>query len=405
VSQPEPEGFHFTSESVTEGHPDKIADQISDAILDAALTEYPASRVAVETLLTTGLVVIAGEITTEAHLDFADIARATICDIGYDSGDIGYDGHAVGVITALDRQSPDIAQGVERSHETRGRAATEDLYDQVGAGDQGMMFGYATNETPELMPAPIALAHRLARRLAEVRKSGVLPYLRPDGKTQVTVRYDGDGRPVAVEKVLISTQHQDGAEDKLADALWTEVVTEVLPADLYDARQLRDDFYVNPTGRFVVGGPVGDTGLTGRKIIVDTYGGAARHGGGALSGKDPSKVDRSAAYAARYVAKNVVAAGLADRAELQVAYAIGMARPLSLHIDTFGTERIPRPAILDLVRRNFDLRPAALRDHLRLQRPIYLPTAAYGHFGRAEPDFTWERTDVADRLREQAGLS
>jgi S-adenosylmethionine synthetase len=405
VSQPEPEGFHFTSESVTEGHPDKVADQISDAILDAALTEYPASRVAVETLLTTGLVVIAGEITTEAHLDFADIARATICDIGYDSGDIGYDGHAVGVITALDRQSPDIAQGVARSHETRGRAATEDAYDQVGAGDQGMMFGYATNETPELMPAPIALAHRLARRLAEVRKSGVLPYLRPDGKTQVTVRYDGDGRPVAVEKVLISTQHQDGAEDKLPDALWTEVVTEVLPADLYDARQLRDDFYVNPTGRFVVGGPVGDTGLTGRKIIVDTYGGAARHGGGALSGKDPSKVDRSAAYAARYVAKNVVAAGLADRAELQVAYAIGMARPLSLHIDTFGTERIPRPAILDLVRQNFDLRPAALRDHLRLQRPIYRPTAAYGHFGRAEPDFTWERTDVADRLREQAGLS
>jgi S-adenosylmethionine synthetase len=405
VSQPEPEGFHFTSESVTEGHPDKVADQISDAILDAALTEYPASRVAVETLLTTGLVVIAGEITTEAHLDFADIARATICDIGYDSGDIGYDGHAVGVITALDRQSPDIAQGVERSHETRGSEATEDAYDQVGAGDQGMMFGYATSETPELMPAPIALAHRLARRLAEVRKSGVLPYLRPDGKTQVTVRYDGDGRPAAIEKVLISTQHQEGAEDKLPDALWTEVVTEVLPGDLYDARQLRDDFYVNPTGRFVVGGPVGDTGLTGRKIIVDTYGGAARHGGGALSGKDPSKVDRSAAYAARYVAKNVVAAGLADRAELQVAYAIGMARPLSLHIDTFGTEHIPRPAILDLVRQNFDLRPAALRDHLRLQRPIYRPTAAYGHFGRDEPDFTWERTDVADRLREQAGLT
>jgi S-adenosylmethionine synthetase len=405
VSQPEPDGFHFTSESVTEGHPDKVADQISDAILDAALTEYPASRVAVETLLTTGLVVIAGEITTEAHLDFADIARATICDIGYDSGDIGYDGHSVGVITALDRQSPDIAQGVERSHETRGREATKDAYDQVGAGDQGMMFGYATSETPELMPAPIALAHRLARRLAEVRKSGVLPYLRPDGKTQVTVRYDGDGRPVAVEKVLISTQHQEGAEDKLPDALWTEVVTEVLPADLYDARQLRDGFYVNPTGRFVVGGPAGDTGLTGRKIIVDTYGGAARHGGGALSGKDPSKVDRSAAYAARYVAKNVVAAGLADRAELQVAYAIGMARPLSLHIDTFGTERIPRSAILDLVRQNFDLRPAALRDHLRLQRPIYRPTAAYGHFGRDEPDFTWERTDVADRLREQAGLT
>jgi len=268
-----------------------------------------------------------------------------------------------------------------------------------------MMFGYATNETPELMPAPIALAHRLARRLAETRKSGVLPYLRPDGKTQVTVRYDGDGKPVAVEKVLISAQHADGAEDKLPDALWTEVVTEVLPADLYDPAELRRSFYVNPTGRFVVGGPCGDTGLTGRKIIVDTYGGSARHGGGALSGKDPSKVDRSAAYGARYVAKNIVAAGLADRAELQVAYAIGMARPLSLHVDTFGTERIPRPAILELVRQNFDLRPAALRDDLDLLRPIYRPTAAYGHFGRDEPGFTWERTDKAGRLREQAGLA
>jgi S-adenosylmethionine synthetase len=405
VSEPDQDGFHFTSESVTEGHPDKIADQISDAILDAALAEYPASRVAVETLVTTGLVVIAGEITTDARIDFADIARATICDIGYDSGELGYDGHAVGVMTALDRQSPDIAQGVERSHETRDGGRGTDDYDLVGAGDQGMMFGYATNETPELMPAPIALAHRLARRLAEARKSGLLPDLRPDGKTQVTVRYDGDGRPAAVEKVLISTQHRDGAEDKLPDALWTEVVTPVLPADLYDAQELRRNFYVNPTGRFVVGGPCGDTGLTGRKIIVDTYGGSARHGGGALSGKDPSKVDRSAAYGARYVAKNIVAAGLADRAEVQVAYAIGMARPLSLLVDTFGTERIPRREITALVQQNFDLRPAALRDNLRLQRPIYLATAAYGHFGRDEADFTWERTDLADRLRDQAGLA
>jgi S-adenosylmethionine synthetase len=405
VSKDSQDGYLFTSESVTEGHPDKVADQISDAILDAVLSEYPTSRVAVETLVTTGLVVIAGELTTEARIDFADVARATICGIGYDSGELGYDGHAVGVLTALDRQSPDIAQGVDRSHETRGGDAAADSYDEVGAGDQGMMFGYATNETPELMPAPIALAHRLARRLAEVRKSGVLPYLRPDGKTQVTVRYDGDGQPVAVEKVLISAQHLQGAEDKLPDALWAEVVTAVLPADLYDPKALRRDFYVNPTGRFVVGGPCGDTGLTGRKIIVDTYGGSARHGGGALSGKDPSKVDRSAAYGARYVAKNIVAAGLADRAELQVAYAIGMARPLSLLVDTFGTERIPRPAILDLVRQNFDLRPAAMRDNLRLLRPIYLATAAYGHFGRDEPDFTWERTDLADRLREQAGLS
>ena len=404
MSTHEQDGYHFTSESVTEGHPDKVADQISDAILDAALAEYPASRVAVETLLTTGLVVIAGEITTDAHIDYADIARATICGIGYNSGDLGYDGRAVGILTALDRQSPDIAQGVDRSHEKRGKGANDD-YDEVGAGDQGMMFGYATNETPELMPAPIALAHRLARRLAEVRKSGVLPYLRPDGKTQVTVRYDGNGKPVSIDKVLISTQHAEGAEDKLPDALWTEVVTAVLPADLYDAADLRENFYVNPTGRFVVGGPVGDTGLTGRKIIVDTYGGAARHGGGALSGKDPSKVDRSAAYAARHVAKNVVAAGLADRAELQVAYAIGMARPLSLHIDTFGTEKIPRPEILELVRQNFDLRPGALLDNLNLLRPIYQATAAYGHFGRDEPDFTWERTDVADRLREQARLT
>jgi S-adenosylmethionine synthetase len=405
MSKHDRDGYHFTSESVTEGHPDKIADQISDAILDAALSQDPASRVAVETLVTTGLVVIAGEITTQARLDYADIARATICDIGYDSGDVGYDGHAVGVVTALDRQSPDIAQGVERSHELRGGDRSTDNYDQAGAGDQGMMFGYATNETPELMPAPIALAHRLARRLAQVRKAGVLPYLRPDGKTQVTVRYDRDGRPVAVEKVLISAQHQDGAEAKIPDALWAEVVTAVLPDDLYDPEELRREFYVNPTGRFVVGGPSGDTGLTGRKIIVDSYGGSARHGGGALSGKDPSKVDRSAAYGARYVAKNIVAAGLADRVELQVAYAIGMARPLSLLIDTFGTEKVSRPRIAGLVRENFDLRPGALCAHLQLLRPIYRATAAYGHFGRDNEAFTWERTDMAARLRELAGLS
>jgi len=403
VSTSDEAGYLFTSESVTEGHPDKVADQISDAILDAALSQNPASRVAVETLVTTGLVVIAGELTTDARLDFADIARATICDIGYNSGELGYDGHAVGVITALDRQSPDIAQGIDRSHETRRGDGTADAYDQIGAGDQGMMFGYATNETPELMPAPIALAHRLARRLAEVRKAGVLPYLRPDGKTQVTVRYDGDGRPAAVEKVLISAQHSEGAEDKLPDALWTEVVTAVLPADMYDPAALRREFYVNPTGRFVLGGPCGDTGLTGRKIIVDTYGGSARHGGGALSGKDPSKVDRAAAYGARYVAKNIVAAGLADRVELQVAYAIGVASPLSLLIDTFGTEHIPRSRIAELVDRNFDLRPAALRDGLQLLRPIYRATAAYGHFGRYEEGFTWERTDKADQLRAQAG--
>jgi len=405
VSATHDDGYQFTSESVTEGHPDKVADQISDAILDAALAQYPASRVAVETLVTTGLVVIAGELTTDARLDFADIARATICGIGYDCGDVGYDGNAVGVITALDRQSPDIAQGVDRSRERRADGGGADAYDETGAGDQGMMFGYATNETPELMPAPIALAHRLARRLAEVRKSGVLPFLRPDGKTQVTVRYDADGKPVSVEKVLISAQHQEGAEDKLPDALWTEVVTAVLPADLYDPGSLRRDFYVNPTGRFVLGGPCGDTGLTGRKIIVDTYGGAARHGGGALSGKDPSKVDRAAAYGARYVAKNIVAAGLADRVELQVAYAIGMARPLSLLIDTFGTEHIPRHRIAELVQANFDLRPAALRDGLRLARPIYQATAAYGHFGRTEEDFTWEHTDKVSQLRDQAGRS
>jgi S-adenosylmethionine synthetase len=397
------DGFLFTSESVTEGHPDKVADQISDAIVDAALAADPESRVAVETLLTTGLVVLAGEITTTAVLDFAAIARRVICEIGYDTGDFGFDGNVVGVITALDKQSPDIARGVAASHDARIEGST-DPFDAAGAGDQGMMFGYATSETPELMPMPIVLAHKLARRLAQVRRDGLLPYLRPDGKTQVTVRYDAEGRPAGVEKVLISTQHEDGVEAKLPDALWEQVVTQSLPPDLYDAASLRRQFYVNPTGRFVIGGPVGDTGLTGRKIIVDTYGGFARHGGGAFSGKDPTKVDRSASYAARHVAKNIVAAGLADRVEVQVAYAIGVARPLSLLVETFGTEKISRAAIAALVRDHFDLRPAALVQNLDLRRPIYRRTAAYGHFGRDEPGFTWEYTDRAAILRRAAGL-
>jgi S-adenosylmethionine synthetase len=304
----------------------------------------------------------------------------------------------------MDRQSPDIAQGVDTAHEGR-VGGSEDPLDRIGAGDQGMMFGYATNETPELMPMPITLAHQISKRLSDVRHSGQLPYLRPDGKTQVTVRYDDKGTPVAIEKVLISTQHQDGVESKLPEALWEEVVTQVLPADLYDPARLREEFYVNPTGRFVIGGPVGDTGLTGRKIIVDTYGGFARHGGGAFSGKDPSKVDRSAAYAARYVAKNIVAAGLADRAEVQVAYAIGVARPLSLLVETFGTEKIAKRAIVELVTENFDLRPGAILRDLNLRRPIYQQTAAYGHFGRTGDTFTWERTDKADQLRTQAGLA
>ena len=394
--------FLFTSESVTEGHPDKIADQISDAVLDAALAADPYSRVACETALTTGLVLVAGEITTSAQLDVPEIVRSTIRGIGYTSA-CGFDGDACAVLVALDRQSPDISQGVDMAHEARHSLSDSEL-DRVGAGDQGMMFGYATNETPELMPMPISLAHRLARHLAFARKSGQLPFLRPDGKTQVTVRYSG-GVPVAVEKVLISAQHEDGYEHLLADQIWENVVQPAIPSSLYDAEALRRNFYVNPTGRFVVGGPVGDAGLTGRKIIVDTYGGFARHGGGAFSGKDPSKVDRSAAYAARYVAKNVVAAGLADRVELQVAYAIGVARPLSLLVETFGTERIPKPRILELINEHFDLRPAAFRQYLKLHRPIYGQTAAYGHFGRDEENFTWEHTDKAESLRKAATLT
>ncbi|HEY1701773.1 MAG TPA: methionine adenosyltransferase [Trebonia sp.] len=397
-------GYLFTSESVTEGHPDKIADQISDAVVDAALAGDPGSRVACETLLTTGLIVIAGEITSAADIDYTSLARRVVNDIGYNSGEFYFDGDAVGVMVAVGKQSPDIAQGVDTAHEGR-VGGSEDPLDKEGAGDQGMMFGYATNETPEYMPAPITYAHQLSKKLSEARHSGLLPYLRPDGKTQVTVRYGDDGRPVGIEKVLISTQHAEGVESKLPDALWDEVVTQVLPGDLYDPKKLREEFYVNPTGRFVIGGPVGDAGLTGRKIIVDTYGGFARHGGGAFSGKDPSKVDRSAAYAARYVAKNIVAAGLADRAEVQVAYAIGIARPLSLLVETFGTEKIDRATIVRLVEENFDLRPGAILRDLELRRPIYRQTAAYGHFGRTSGDgFTWERTDKADALRRAAGL-
>jgi S-adenosylmethionine synthetase len=404
MSQPPAGDYLFTSESVTEGHPDKVADAISDAILDAALANDPYSRVACETLITTGMVVIAGEITTPEHLDYTQIVRDTVTSIGYDNGDCGFDGHHCAVLVALDKQSPDIAQGVDHAHEHRDRQSDDEL-DRAGAGDQGMMFGYATDETPELMPMPIALAHRLARRLAAVRKDGTPGYLRPDGKTQVTVRYR-DNVPVAVERVLISSQHApDVSVDQIREDLWEHVVTAELPTGLYDPGTLHADLLVNPTGRFVIGGPVGDAGLTGRKIIVDTYGGFARHGGGAFSGKDPSKVDRSAAYAARHVAKNVVAAGLARRAEVQVAYAIGVARPVSVLIDTFGTERVSRELIGKLVAEHFDLRPAAFRGYLGLHRPIYSPTSAYGHFGRTDVDLPWERTDRAARLREAAGLS
>src|SRR5437588_2560514 len=397
--------FLFTSESVTEGHPDKIADQISDGVLDAVLADDPYGRVACETLVNTGLVVVSGEISTDTYVDIPDIARETIRRIGYNDANYGFDCHTCAVINAIDKQSPDIAQGVDAAYETRHDPGDEDELDVAGAGDQGMMFGYASNETDELMPLPIALAHKLAKRLSEVRKADVMPYLRPDGKTQVTVRYR-DGKPVEVMKVLISTQHADGidCESLIKPDLIEHVLRPVIPADLYEEKVLVKNFLVNPTGRFVIGGPMGDCGLTGRKIIVDTYGGMARHGGGAFSGKDPSKVDRSAAYAARYVAKNAVAAGLADRCEVQVAYAIGVAHPVSLMVDTFGTEKIARDRILKLISEHFDLRPGAFRHYLRLHRPIYQKTAAYGHFGRDDPDFTWERTDKAESLRAAAGL-
>jgi S-adenosylmethionine synthetase len=409
TSKPLAEGeYLFTSESVTEGHPDKVSDAISDGVLDAIMAEDPEGRVACETLVNTGMAVVSGEISTEVHLDIPEIVRETIRGIGYDHGDYGYNCDHISVLVSLDKQSPDIAQGVDAAYETRVDPSDDDELDVAGAGDQGMMFGYASDETEALMPMPIHIAHRLAERLAAVRKDKTLDYLGPDGKTQVSVRY-ADGRPVAIEKLLISTQHAEGVESQgtIKPDLWQHVVLPVLEAEvpgLYDESELRDGFLVNPTGKFVIGGPVGDAGLTGRKIIVDTYGGMARHGGGAFSGKDPSKVDRSAAYAARYVAKNVVAAGLAERCEVQVAYAIGVAHPVSIMVETFGTEKIARSQIDALVREHFDLRPGAFREYLKLHRPIFQKTAAYGHFGREDEDFTWEKTDKADTLRAAAGL-
>jgi len=386
----------FTSESVTEGHPDKMCDAISDAILDELLKQDPESRVACETLSSTGFVVVMGEITTRGYVDIQKVVRDTVLEIGYDRAKYGFDGQSCAVFTAIDEQSPDIAMGVDEALEQRGREKT-DLLDTIGAGDQGMMFGYASNETPELMPYPISLAHKLAFRLAQVRKDGTLRYLRPDGKTQVTIEYDEQGRPQAIDNVVISAQHSpDVTQEQLHEDIRKFVLDPVLPREM-----LRADtrFYINPTGRFVIGGPQGDSGLTGRKIIVDTYGGMARHGGGAFSGKDPTKVDRSAAYAARYVAKNIVAAGLADRCELQLAYAIGVAHPTSIQLDTFGTGKLSDEKLVEIVRRHFDLRPAGIIQMLDLKRPIYKKTAAYGHFGREDQDFPWEKTDKAETLR------
>jgi len=393
----------FTSESVTEGHPDKMADQISDSVLDAILAEDPAARVACETMVTTGLCIVAGEITTTAYVDIPTIARETIKRIGYDRESFGYDGNTCGVMVALDEQSPDIGQGVDASEEVRGGTAGEEQkLDQQGAGDQGMMFGYACDETDVKMPLPIHVAHRMSERLAEVRKAGTVPYLRPDGKTQVTFEYEGN-TPVRLNAVLISTQHNDGVDrdTEIRPDLIEHVIRPVVPEQFAD-----DDYeiYVNPTGKFVVGGPQGDTGLTGRKIIVDTYGGMARHGGGAFSGKDPSKVDRSAAYAARWVAKNVVASGAASRCEVQVAYAIGMARPVSILVETFGTSTVDPQAVEAAVKDVFDLRPAAISRDLDLRRPVFTPTAAYGHFGRTGDGFTWELTNRVDDLRSALGL-
>ncbi len=384
--------FVFTSESVSEGHPDKMADQISDAVVDAIIAQDPHARVACETLVKTGMVVLAGEITTNARVDYEKLVRDTVNAIGYTSSDIGFDGATCAVLNALGEQSGDINQGVDR--ETR---------EAQGAGDQGLMFGYASDETDVLMPAPITYAHRLVRRQAEVRKNGTLPWLRPDAKSQVTLRYE-DGRPVAIDAIVLSTQHsEDITTEALREAVMDEIIKPVLPSE-WLAQCPQDKIHINPTGRFVIGGPVGDCGLTGRKIIVDTYGGMARHGGGAFSGKDPSKVDRSAAYAGRYVAKNIVAAGLAERCEIQVSYAIGVAEPTSISIDTFGTQRIDEDKIAELVREHFDLRPWGIITMLDLLEPHYQPTAAYGHFGREDLDLPWERTDKAERLREAAGL-
>lgn len=393
--------FLFTSESVTEGHPDKVSDQISDSILDAILTSDPQARVAAETSVTTGLVLVAGEITTSCYVDIAKIVRQTVKEIGYTRAKYGFDGDTCAVLTSIDEQSPDIAMGVDRCFEAKAGDFTEEELEAIGAGDQGMMFGFACNETPELMPLPISMAHKLARRLAEVRKDKTLPYLRPDGKTQVTVKYE-NGKPVGISTIVVSSQHREDVElEKIKSDIIETVINEIIPAE-YLSSETR--YYVNPTGRFVVGGPQGDAGLTGRKIIVDTYGGYARHGGGAFSGKDPTKVDRSAAYAARYVAKNLVAAGLADKCEVQLAYAIGVARPLSLLVETFGTGRIAEDKIEALVNKHFDLRPAAIIQNLQLRRPIYKPVAAYGHFGRDDLDLPWEKTDKAELLRDEAGL-
>lgn len=390
----------FTSESVTEGHPDKVADQISDAVLDAIYQEDPFARVACETLVTTGLVLVAGEITTGCYVEIARIARETIREIGYTRAKYGFDCDTCAVLVSIDEQSPDIARGVDKAFELREGAAGND-YDSVGAGDQGMMFGYAVNETPELMPLPISLAHNLARRLAFVRKSRQVPYLRPDGKTQVTVEYE-NGLPVRVNTIIISTQHHPKvALAEIKKDVIEHVIKPVVPPEFLDSSTR---YLINPTGRFVIGGPQGDTGLTGRKIIVDTYGGMARHGGGCFSGKDPTKVDRSASYAARYVAKNIVAAGLADKCEFQVAYAIGVANPVSLMVDTFGTGKVDEQTLVRLVREHFDLRPAAIIKALDLRRPIYKQTAAYGHFGRNDLDLPWERTDKAEALKKGAGL-
>lgn len=391
----------FTSEAVTEGHPDKIADQISDAILDAIIGQDPNARVAAETLVTTGLVFVSGEVTTDCYIDIPKLVRNTVQEIGYTRAKYGFDSETCAVITSIDEQSGDIAMGVDQALEAKKGEMSEQELAGIGAGDQGMMFGYASNETEELMPMPILLANKMAKRLTEVRKDCILDYLRPDGKTQVTVEYE-DNKPIRIDTIVVSTQHHpDIPQETIEKDIIEHVVKAVIPADMLDENTR---YFINPTGRFVIGGPQGDCGLTGRKIIVDTYGGMARHGGGAFSGKDPTKVDRSAAYAARYVAKNLVKAGVADRLEIQLAYAIGVANPVSIRVDTFGTNKIPEDKIIDLVRKNFDLRPAAIIKNLDLRRPIFKKTAAYGHFGRNDEDFTWEKTDKAAAIKEQAGL-
>lgn len=391
------EKFLFTSESVTEGHPDKMCDQISDAILDALMEQDPMSRVACETATTTGMVLVMGEITTNAYVDIQKIVRDTVREIGYTRGKFGFDADTCGVITAIDEQSSDIAMGVDKALEAKENQMTEEEIAAIGAGDQGMMFGYASDETPELMPYPISLAHKLSRRLTEVRKNGILPYLRPDGKTQVTVEYDENGVPKRLDAVVLSTQHDpDVTQEQIHEDIKKHVFDAIIPEGMVDADT---KFYINPTGRFVIGGPHGDSGLTGRKIIVDTYGGMARHGGGAFSGKDCTKVDRSAAYAARYVAKNIVAAGLAKKCEIQLSYAIGVAHPTSIMVDTFGTGKLSEEKLVEIIRENFDLRPAGIIEMLDLRRPIYKQTAAYGHFGRTDLDLSWEKTDKAEILK------